>query len=515
MQRVQDLPRSATPRPVQLFREGSVAYTVRGFLGDASSSLRSMIGGGAEGLSAEAIAERARSILDAVAAFHAAHLVHGNLKPENVIFAADAACLADPGLWILYAGLEPEERVLRLSDASRYCAPEVLQGSEPSPASDLFSAGRCMEDLLLAAPERARTGPLLGLVATLTAADPTERPPSAREACKWLETGAHGRGKAAAGRTPPPAPGPERGRRFPRPGPRALGRAALVLAASLLAFQAVSWHRTRTAFGSAERAEDLTGAALAREMASLAEWTAASGAGRAAAEARWTELRELLAGTRWEVLAAEASAKALSSLPDPAAREVDDAAAQARSALAAKDWPGAIEAILRVEGRLGDSRRSGALRELLEQALEQLYRADGMVLVPSNAEAGSRPFLADATLVSRAGAPLTGVSLPEAEKIAAGLGKRLLTQEEWDRMAAFAAGAGPSWAASGAAKIEAVRGGPFQWIADAPEDGLSRAGYGACRGGDRSGVPPTHPLRRKRLEGHLDVGLRFARSLTP
>jgi hypothetical protein len=58
-----------------------------------------------------------------------------------------------------------------------------------------------------------------------------------------------------------------------------------------------------------------------------------------------------------------------------------------------------------------------------------------------------------------------------------------------------------------------VKGGLYQWVEDEAEDDLARAGYGWLRGGDRPGVPPTHPVRRKKAAAHPDVGLRRVRDL--
>ena len=76
---------------------------------------------------------------DALAAAHAAGVVHGDFKPDNVIVARDGrAFVMDFGLARLHVpGLS--ERSPVVAGTPRYMAPEQLEGRVATPASDQFS----------------------------------------------------------------------------------------------------------------------------------------------------------------------------------------------------------------------------------------------------------------------------------------------------------------------------------------------------------------------------------------
>lgn len=102
----------------------------------------------------------ARGLLEGLAAVHAAGIVHGDVKPSNVLVplgdkALDGAKLVDFGL----ARIVPRSEVAAsIGDAmtregsvlgtARYMAPEVLSGSEPTARSDLYAAGLVLFELL-------------------------------------------------------------------------------------------------------------------------------------------------------------------------------------------------------------------------------------------------------------------------------------------------------------------------------------------------------------------------------
>jgi len=102
----------------------------------------------AEGpLPVQEVARIARELCRALEAVHAADLVHQDVKPQNVMEQADGRIvLMDFG-----AGLAREAAAVpprRLSGTPLYMAPEVVRGQSPSPASDLYSLGVLLYQLL-------------------------------------------------------------------------------------------------------------------------------------------------------------------------------------------------------------------------------------------------------------------------------------------------------------------------------------------------------------------------------
>jgi serine/threonine-protein kinase len=112
----------------------------------------SQVGRG-EVLASEALQSIARQIAAGMAAAHGAGIVHGDLKPENVMIADDGLVkILDFGLARRLRGRPPavtdETAELGLAELGRglfgtprYLSPEQVRGEPATPASDLFSLG--------------------------------------------------------------------------------------------------------------------------------------------------------------------------------------------------------------------------------------------------------------------------------------------------------------------------------------------------------------------------------------
>ncbi|MER3398095.1 MAG: hypothetical protein C4316_06075 [Chloroflexota bacterium] len=131
----------------------------------------------------------AAQVAAGLAALHEAGLVHGDVKPRNVLVISRAE---GPNVKLIDVGpnSDPGGPVLA---TPLYAAPEVLAGSRPTPAADAYGLGILLFELLTGLrpppePEH-RTGlrpaewnpavppGLDRLVARLTASDPADRPP--------------------------------------------------------------------------------------------------------------------------------------------------------------------------------------------------------------------------------------------------------------------------------------------------------------------------------------------------
>lgn len=138
----------------------------------------------------------ARVVLDqtlqALAAVHAAGVVHRDVKPGNLLLEATGTGrpwvrLGDFGV----AAVLDDVRLTQVPGAvgtRGYLPPEQSDGGAPDPRQDLYAAGVVAAQLLTGrAPRPERAGavppsPLHPLLAALTAPDPDDRPASAAEA---------------------------------------------------------------------------------------------------------------------------------------------------------------------------------------------------------------------------------------------------------------------------------------------------------------------------------------------
>lgn len=121
----------------------------------------------AEGATVEEILRLTIGVCRALAPLHDSGLVHGDLKPDNIIVGEDGRVrLIDFGL----VRAEGESAQLPAGTLP-YIAPEVLRGHEADPRSDLYSLGALLFELLSGAP------PFAGKASTVIAAHLGETPP--------------------------------------------------------------------------------------------------------------------------------------------------------------------------------------------------------------------------------------------------------------------------------------------------------------------------------------------------
>lgn len=138
----------------------------------------------------------ALDLLAALAAAHAAGVIHNDVKPDNILFDEDGRLrLIDFGI---ATTLEPDRRELRPGappGTPGYMAPELRQGAFPGVTSDLYAAGVVLAEMLggerPAGPEaawslRAVPAALRGFLARCLEPDPGRRWRSAASAARAL-----------------------------------------------------------------------------------------------------------------------------------------------------------------------------------------------------------------------------------------------------------------------------------------------------------------------------------------
>ena len=188
-------------------------------------------------------------VASALAAAHAAGIVHGDLKPDNILLAGpsgDRVIVTDFGVArVLDAAAPPGGPGLRIGSV-HYQAPEQLEDGQVGPPADLWALGATLYHAVegrppftgstmtavmaailtrrLTPPEHA--GPLRGLIGELLSKEPAGRP-DARSALTILAAPAIAPATAAPARDPQPA-----AQAVPADSPRARVPLAAALAAA-------------------------------------------------------------------------------------------------------------------------------------------------------------------------------------------------------------------------------------------------------------------------------------------
>jgi serine/threonine-protein kinase len=107
------------------------------------TTLHAVIRDCAAGLHPVVTANIGAAMADALAATHAAGLVHGDLKSENVMLVGERQRLRDAVRLIDFGAVTAGARNENGSvlGTLSFLAPEILQGEAPSPKSDLYALG--------------------------------------------------------------------------------------------------------------------------------------------------------------------------------------------------------------------------------------------------------------------------------------------------------------------------------------------------------------------------------------
>ena len=126
----------------------------------AGGTLRQRLREHPGGLPTSELRATARSLLGALGHVHAAGIVHGDLKPSNLLLRAPGAVvLADFGS----AGLAGDPRAAASAAGTPlYFAPEQFQGAPASPATDLYAVGAILWEAATGRPLRSHADLMRG-----------------------------------------------------------------------------------------------------------------------------------------------------------------------------------------------------------------------------------------------------------------------------------------------------------------------------------------------------------------
>lgn len=114
------------------------------------------------------------AIGEALAQAHSEGVVHGDLRPQNVIVSPEGAVkVSDFGLWPVVAASQ-DALASNLTRAVHYQAPEVVAGGSPTSSSDLYSLGAILFEMLTGSLPYPADNPMMA--AMKQQADPVPSP---------------------------------------------------------------------------------------------------------------------------------------------------------------------------------------------------------------------------------------------------------------------------------------------------------------------------------------------------
>ncbi|WNG81621.1 serine/threonine-protein kinase [Mycobacterium sp. ITM-2016-00316] len=133
-----------------------------------------------------AILRASGQIADAVDYAHSMDVLHRDIKPANILLdiGHENAFLNDFGIAQLIDDVSPLARNGRVRGSIAYAAPELLQGQQLTPATDLYGLACTMVEWITALPPYPRSTPFAITYAHLH--DPT---PALSRRRRWLPSG--------------------------------------------------------------------------------------------------------------------------------------------------------------------------------------------------------------------------------------------------------------------------------------------------------------------------------------